>query len=107
MPFFLTFLGPVEFSLVLPLIGGQPTEGQSTTAMTGKEGTRTTGSFLTQVWKGLLLPLGLGFLKGKLAPLSEGKTRALLEKPHSSPTLPLSQQSDLLTHPPPKASHTP
>lgn len=107
MPLFLTLLGPVEFSLVLPLNGGQPTEGQPTTAITGKEGTRMKGSFLTQVWKGLLLPLGLGFFKGKLAPLSEGKTRALLEKPHSSPTLPLSQQSDLLTHPPPRASHTP
>lgn len=66
-----------------------------------------TGSFLIKVWTGLLPHLGLGFVKGKPGALSDGKTRALQGKPHSSPTLPVSQQSDLLTHPPHQDPATP
>lgn len=59
------------------------------------------GPFLTQVWKGLLPPLGLSHIH--LQGEKQGSTGESLTL---APPCLVSQQSDLLTHPASRASHT-
>lgn len=72
--------------------------GSTPTAITGEEEARMADPFLTQVWRDLLPPLGLGHLHFQ-GPTGESLTPA--------PPCLVSQQSDLRSHAPQQETATP